>query len=192
MTETARSEGETERSVTLPVGVVIRRAPGVTRWAAESWRVTSVLPGAGPGHWREIARKDETVDYHAATAPLTLHRAETEAYLPALSNTPPLVWVILRMGDAGRPEVLTVTASAYEAQDYGDNGEDIVEPVPMPPGLAAWVDQFVRRHHSPEEFVKRKRRRHFEDQKEEGIGDARVRQAADVYRAPGSIRGGRS
>ena len=178
-----------EVSATLQVGVVLRRTPGVTRWAKWAWKVTDVLPGAGPGQWRELRREGDWVEYHAATAPLTLHRTETEAYIPALANTPPLVWVILRMGDDDRPHVLTVTASAYEAQDYGDNGEDIVEPVPMPEGLAKWVDDFVRRHHRDEEFVKRKRRKHFEDQSEDGVGDSRVRQTADVYRTPKSLKG---
>ncbi len=182
-------EAGTERSATLPLGVVVRRAPGVTRWAKWSWRVTAVLPGAGPGEWREISRDGDTIDYHAATAPLTLHRAETEAYIPALANTPPLVWVIFQTGEDDRPVVLTVTASAYEAQDYSDNGEDLVEAVPMPEGLAAWVNDFVKRHHVDEEFVKRKRRRYFEDRTEDGKGDARVRQTADVYRTPRSMKG---
>lgn len=184
-------ETVTERSASLPLGVVIRRAPGVTRWAKWSWRATSVLPGAVPADWVELRREGEAVEFHAATVDLTLHRSETEAYIPALANTPPLCWVVMR-SEAGspekRPEVLLVTASAYEAQDYADNGEDIVEAIPMPDGLAAWVDAFVKRHHVEEAFVKRKRKRHFEDLKEDGIGDARVRQAADVYRAPSSMK----
>ncbi len=187
MTENAT----TERSASLPLGVVVRRTPGVTRWAKWAWRVSSVLPGAGPADWIELRRDGDAVEYHSATKDLTLHRSETEAYIPALANDPPLCWVVMRTDeetDDGRPEVLLVTASAYEAQDYSDNGEDIVEAVPMPDGLAAWVDAFVQRHHIDEEFIKRKRKRHFEDLKEDGIGDARVRQTADVYRAPGSLR----
>ncbi|MDU8942055.1 DUF3305 domain-containing protein [Ovoidimarina sediminis] len=185
------SDRAPERSVSLPVGVVVRRAPGVTRWAKWSWRATAVLPGAASADWVELRREGDAVEYHAATADLTLHRSETEAYIPALANTPPLCWVIMRAdrdGGNDRPELLLVTVSAYEAQDYADNGEDIVEAIPMPDGLAAWVDDFVKRHHVDEEFVKRKRKRHFEDLKEDGIGDARVRQPADVYRAPSSIK----
>ncbi|WP_240758182.1 DUF3305 domain-containing protein [Palleronia sediminis] len=181
-----------ERTETLPVGVVLRRAPGVTRWAAHSWRAIAVLPGAGPGRWTELRREGEIVDYHAATVPLELFRAETESYLVALNGRPPSVYAILRKpgpGAAARPEVVKVTASAYEAQDYGDNGEDIVEPVPMPPGLEAWIGDFCRAHHKDEAFVKRRRQPH-EDRHDEGRGDARVRQPADVYRAPGMLRRG--
>jgi hypothetical protein len=176
--------------VSMPVGVVVRRAPGVTRWAAHSWLAVGLLPGAGPGHWKELRRDGEAVEFHAGTLDLSLYRAETEAYLVALNNTPPLVWAILRNGDDDRPEPVKVTASAYEAQDYSDNGDDIVEALPCPEGLAAWIQDFVQHHHVDEEFIKRRRRPHFQDLKEDGIGDARVRQVADVYRTPKSRKGG--
>ena len=184
------SEKTTAKTARMPVGVVLRRAPGVTRWARWVWTASAVLPGAGPGQWRELRRDGDSVEYHAGTVDMELHRTETEAYIPALANTPPLLWVILRpdAGPEGRPEILTVTASAYEAQDYGDNGEDLVEPLPMPEGVAAWVSMFVREHHTDEEFRKRKRRPYREDEPEDGIGDARVRQVADVYRTPGSMK----
>jgi len=180
-----------ERLVTMPIGVIVRQRPGATRWAKWAWQAVAVHPGAGPGHWTEIRRDGDVTDFHAATVPLELHRAETEGYLVALNGRPPAVYVILRPNPAapqGRPDVVKVTASAYEAQDFGDNGEDIVEPIELPEGLMAWIGDFCQRHHREEEFVKRKRRPHFEDRKDEGIGDARVRQTADVYRAPGSLR----
>lgn len=182
-----------ERMATLPVGVILRRSPGATRWAKWSWRAVGLIPGAGLGMWTELRREGDVVDYHAATVMLELHRAETEAYLVALNGHPPSVFAILRRAPRapeGRPDVLKLTASAYEAQDYADNGEDIVEPVPMPEGLEAWIGAFCERHHQEEEFVKRKRRPHFDDRRDDGIGDARIRQTADVYRAPGSIRRG--
>lgn len=181
------------KEATIPVGVVLRRTPGVTRWAKWAWTAQAVLPGAGPGNWQELRREGDAVEFHAATVPMSLYRAETEAYLVALNGKPPSVYVIMRKdedADDGRPYVVTVTASAYEAQDYTDNGEDIVEPVPMPPGLEAWIADFVEAHHVDEEFVKRKRRPHMVDMKEDGIGDARIRQTADVYRSPRSIKKG--
>lgn len=87
-----------------------------------------------------------------------------------------------------RPDVLTVTASAYEAQDYTDNGEDVVERVPMTEPLEAWIGEFVRQNHNEELFVKRKRRPHFAPGRQDGIGDVRISQPMDVYRAPGSRR----
>ncbi len=179
------------RHARLAVGVVLRRRPGVTRWASEAWSAVAVLPGAGAGNWRELRREGDVVDFHAATIDLDLHRAETEAYLTALNGIPPSVFVVMRR-DPGRPnarpELVTVTASAFEAQDYTDNGEDIVDRVPMPPGLEAWIGDFVKRHHREQAFIKRKRRPHMDARTEDGIGDPRVRQASDVYRSPRSIK----
>jgi hypothetical protein len=121
-----------------------------------------------------------------------VHRAETESYLVALSNDPPCVYVVLRASEdpeaAHDVEVFAVTASAFEAQDYLDTSEDIVEAVPMPPSLIAWLSDFVGRHHRQEKFVKRRRDRVEIEQVEEGRGDARVRQEADVYRSPAGRR----
>jgi hypothetical protein len=185
----------TERIARMPVGVIVRRTPGVTRWAKWIWRAVGVHPGAGPGRWTEIRREGDTTDFHAGSVTLELHRSLTEGYLVALNASPPSVYVVMRPNvgaSDGRPDLLLVTASAYEAQDYADNGEDIVEPVALPEGLAAWIGDFCRRHHQEETFVKRKRRPHVTEQVEDGIGDARVRQVADVYRAPSAIPKARS
>ena len=177
----------TDRSRTLPVGVVVRERPGVTRWARRHWQAVALILGAGPGAWQELRREGDVIDWHAATAPLTLWRTDTEAYLTALNGKPPSAYAILRRPEGSaadaRPDVLTVTASAYEAQDYADNGEDIVERLEMPPGLEAWVAEFVAEHHVEEPFVKRKRRR-WDAQGQGGRGDPRIRQTSDVYRAP--------
>lgn len=181
-----------EKSATIPLGVVIRRQPGVTRWAKWIWRPVAVLPGAGPADWRELRREGEAVEYHAATCPLTVWRTDTEAYRVALANDPPSVYVVLRPGEAGEREyhVFAVTASPFEAQDYADSGEELVEPVPMPPALVAWLTDFVERHHRETPFVKRRRDRVQVEAVEDGKGDPRVRQAADVYRSPASRRKG--
>ncbi len=167
----------------MQIGVVLRRTPGATRWASHAWRAVAVLPGAPPGGWKEIARNGDAIDYHAGTVPLVLHRAETEGYLVALNAKVPTVWAILRReaGGEARPSLVAVTASAHAAQDHTDNGEDIVEPIEMPEGLAGWVAEFVHRHHRDEVFVKRKRKPHMDGAPEPGP----IAAPSDVYRAPG-------
>ena len=81
-------------------------------------------------------------------------------------------------------DLVAVTASPYEAQDFCDTGEEIVEPVAIPAGLVAWMRDFVDRHHVEEEFHKRRRDRLRVDRVQDGIGDPRIRQTADVYRSP--------
>lgn len=183
------------REVSMPVGVVVRRQPGVTRWAKWVWRPVAVLPGAAPADWK-LLREEEggAAEFHAATVPLTLHRAVVEGYKVSLSMLPPAVFVVLRRDERpGAPMpwfVHGITASAYEAQDYIDPAEDIVEAVPMPPVLEAWVHAFTDAHFHEEPFVKRKRDRQRTDLREQGVGDARIRQAADVYRAPAALKPG--
>lgn len=158
----------------------------MTRWAKWSWKATGILPGAGPAVWKELRREGEVVEYHVGTLPLTLWSAETEAYVTALSEAQPCVYAVLRPTPAAaHPFSLdVVTASPYLAQDHADNGEDVVEKIPMTPGLEAWVRDFVETHHTEEQFVKRRRDRVRTDRQEDGRGDPRIRQMTDVYRAP--------
>ena len=108
-----------------------------------------------------MRRDGEAVEYHAGTVEMGLWRTDTEAYLVAMSNDPPSIYVVMREAeDPASPhdlELVGVTASPYEAQDYADTGEEIVEQVPAPEGLIAWIHEFVERHHVEEEFVKRRR-----------------------------------
>jgi hypothetical protein len=175
----------------MPLGVVLRRLPGVTRWAAYSWKAVAVLPGAAQANWQELRREGDAVEYHAATLTLDLHGAETEAYLHGLSAEVPSIYVVMREcagGDADPLDVILVTASPYEAQDYTDSGEEIVEKVPMPAGLMAWVQDFVTAFHQDEVFIKRKRDRKRTDLVQDGIGDPRIQSPADIYASPARQR----
>ncbi|WP_299954984.1 DUF3305 domain-containing protein [uncultured Roseobacter sp.] len=167
------------------LGVVLRRSPGVTAWSKWVWRATSVLPGAGDASWKVLRDEGGVTEYHASTHDIHLYVSDTEAYAHELQAQSPSVYVILREGeDDARMDVLTVTVSPYEAQDYSDSGEEQVERVAMPPAVLEWVTAFVDQHHREEPFVKRRRNKHRTDRKQAGIGDARISQATDVYRAP--------
>jgi uncharacterized protein DUF3305 len=184
-----RAAVTSERKRTMPVGVVVRRLPGVTKWQKWAWRPVSLLPGARAADWAVLRREGDAVEYHAATLDLELHRTDTEAYLTALSDKIPSVYVVMRPADEVENDipidVMLLTASAYEGQDYADSSEVMVEKVPMPAGLIAWIQEFVELHHQDEIFIKRKRDKKRVDLEEDGIGDARIRQMSDVYRAPG-------
>ena len=184
------------KEITMPMGIVIRKSPGVTRWAAWTWRAVAVLPGAPHASWQVLRREGGAVEYHAATIPLVLHHTQTEAYLQGLSAKTPSVYVVMRdsasANRTGIPlDIVLVTASPFEAQDYADTGEEIVEKVPMPGGLIAWVRDFVEAHHAHEAFKKRRRDTRTTGVAQDGIGDPRIPQLTDVYRAPVLARRGR-
>ena len=179
--------------VTIPMGVVLRRRPGVTRWAKWSWSAIGVLPQAGPGGFRVLREDGDVTDFHAATVPLELHRADVESYRISLMMTPPSLFVVLDKGlNAGNEHgvaVHAVTANADTAMNYQDSAEMIVEPVAMPETVMAYVREFCEAHRVETPFVKRRRDRIDIDTVEDGIGDARIRQATDVYRSPASLKG---
>ena len=176
----------------LPVGAVVRRTPGVTRWAREIWKPVAVLPGAPEAFWKVMVSDGDVVDYHAGTVTMELYRADVEAYLVSLNMTVPSVWVVLDRDESRQSPsgwfVSAITASAYEAQDALDSGESIVEPVPIPESMAAWIKEFVDLHYVEETFVKRQRKNAKVDLVEDGKGDPRIRQSADVFRAPTNIK----
>ncbi|MHA1190604.1 MAG: DUF3305 domain-containing protein, partial [Alphaproteobacteria bacterium] len=126
------------RSISVPVGVVLLRQPGKTRWVKWSWKAVAVMPGAPPTDWKVLRKDGDKTEFHAATMALELHRTDVEAYRVSLSMTPPSIFVILRDStDNSDPHdvvVHGVTASAFEAQDYLDSGEEVVEAVPIPEG----------------------------------------------------------
>jgi len=79
--------------------------------------------------------------------------------------------VILRKDEDGDSEhevkPFAVTVSPYEAQDYTDSGEEIVEGVPMPEGVIEWLDGFVAAHPAPAQFRKRRLRRKDESEQKD-------------------------
>ena len=152
----------------MPVGIVVERRDSSHPWQDHFWRPVAVIPGAPPldpaGAWKKLGEGEGWIHYHAGTLEMELYRTDTDAYLSCLSGDPPSVYVVLREDLDGDHEVVPfiATVSSYEAQDYLD-GEDVVEPVPMPEAIAAWVRAFVNTHHVDEPFKKRKRKR-YKDQ----------------------------
>ena len=180
------------RTISMPVGIVVAKHPGVTRWATEIWKPCGLLPGAEVAHWVELRTEDSATLYHARTMDLNLYRSDVEAYRVALSMDVPSAFVIMDEDEVGESpggwQVTDVTLSPYEAQDLLDSGFSLVEPVPIPPVIVSWAQQFVDQHFKEEPFKKRKRDRLDIEQVDDGIGDPRVSQVSDVFMSPASLR----
>jgi hypothetical protein len=142
------------------VGVIVERRPAKSRWADHVWRVAEVLDGqAGTQPFTRLtALADGTERYFAGNTALTLHRDETGAYRINLAGDR-VLYVVLRGDETGTHpyELHMVTASPHEACDYLDSGEELVEAVPMPQPIAAWLEAFCARHHKEQPFKKRQR-----------------------------------
>lgn len=152
----------TPDSLSIPVAVVAERRRGVTMWAEHVWRANAVLedaPDVAP--WTKLREDaDGSAIFFAGRAEVALHPTDTDNYKHNLEAEVPLVWVVLRPAETEAGFTLqAVTIDAGEAHVYAESGNDLLESLPMPPGLRAIATDFVARHHKERGFFKRKRDR---------------------------------
>lgn len=147
----------------ISLGVVIERRALESAWQDYAWRATAVLPDPGDGgRWRELYRGNGATQFLAGSLNLELFKGDTEGYRSNLSQPTPMVFVVLRPGETAEErevEPFRLTACPYEAMSYLESGEEIVEGVPMPADVIAWLQKFVAAHHVDEPFKKRKNKR---------------------------------
>lgn len=147
----------------MPLGLLVERRKIDHPWQEYAWHVYGVLPGArDDADWEQISSDEKSTIYLAKTMDVELYSRETEGYKNNLESGQPAVFVVLRPGeeeDENDVEPFLVTACPYEAADYLESGDEIVEAVPMPDGVRIWVENFVREHHVEQTFKKRKLRR---------------------------------
>lgn len=142
------------------LGIVLERCESRHPWQDHFWRAGALLPEGGPaGEWRLLGEGPGWRRFYAGALPLELYSGETAGYRENLLSHQPVVYVVLRRSE-GAHEIapLLVTVCPLEAQGYNDSGDDIVEALPMPPAVEAWVHRFVDLHHVEKPFVKRKRK----------------------------------
>ena len=181
-----------EKETEISVGVILRKSPSKSAWLKWEWQPVGLIPGSKTEEWKLLREEAGVFEYHAGSTILLLHRAEVEAYKVALSMTPASAFVVMERDELAAEDheykVHTVTVSAYEAQDYCDTDEYLVEPVPMPSSLQAWVENFVDNHFDEKPFVKRKRDKVNVDRTEDGKGDFRIAKTADVFSSPSTLK----
>jgi len=165
-----------DKELVLHLGVIVEKRAVDHPWLDESWKPVAVIDGtpeefAAYTPWQIVRTEEKATQYFAGAASIVLHRKETEAYQHNLMSKPPAVFVVLRDTD-DEPDnpapfaVAHVTVSPYEAQDFLDSGEDIIERVTMPERIMAVLTAFIEFHHQDEPFRKRKRDRvRVEDEK---------------------------
>ena len=159
-----------KRTATLPVGIVVERRDSSHPWQDHVWLPVAVVPGAPladpSGPWKKLREGAGWEQYLAGTLMVEIHRTDTEAYRDCLAADPPRIFVVLQEDLEGAHEVrpFLATVSTYEAQDYADAGENIVEGVAMPESMIAWLRAFVDDHHVEQPFRKRRLRRSKEDE----------------------------
>lgn len=143
----------------IPVGVLVERRPAASPWIDHVWSPAAVLPGAPEvAPWTIVSQSGEVTTFFAGAAAVDLFVSETGNYRDNLVSGAPMLWVALRATGVEPPwELLAVTADPAEGEGLTEAGNDLVEPVAMPPALRDAVEAFVVEHHVEREFYKRKR-----------------------------------
>lgn len=151
---------------TIHVGVVIAREDLDSKWEDHVWRPVGVLHGEPKlTAWQELKQGPGWAHFYGGSFTMELFRKETDAYKFNLDGKEPVIYVVLSEPDdldddddrVCPYDVHLVTASPYEAADYLDSGDQIIEPVAMPDSLFAAISAFVDENHVEEKFKKRKR-----------------------------------
>jgi hypothetical protein len=133
----------------IAVGVAIERRKAKSAWADFLWRPVSVFAGEPTAKpWTPIGGEGEVKLFYAGDAVIELHRTETTNYRENLTSGSPTLWVNLRP-----------TGSEPPYEPFTDAGSNLVEAVPMPPGISEIIGRFVAEHHVERPFVKRQRNR---------------------------------
>jgi len=154
-----------EKTQVLPVGIIVERRKIDHAWTDWSWKVIDIVVAPPPmADWTVLRSGEDWTWFHAATGIIELHAKEAEAYVFNMKSRKPAIYVVLSDDEDVEAEISMhvhlVTASPYEAQDYLDSGEDMVESMEMPPEVVAWIDEFIAEHYVEEPFIKRQRDKH--------------------------------
>jgi hypothetical protein len=155
------SQFEVPGTLRIPVAVLAERRPGVTRWAEWAWRAVEVLEQAPELPPWTLLREDAGRSlFFAGTAEVALYPTDTSNYRDNLAAAAPRIWVVLRpVAAAPGYELHAVTVDPGEAHVYAESGSDLLESMPLPPGLQAAMEAFCAQHHVERAFHKRRRDR---------------------------------
>lgn len=160
------------RTLNIPVAVLLRRRRLDNPWQDEEWHAHAVIMETGRETDGFAADKKETINaspwvsadiIRVPVDPLEIHAKEVEGCRVNLESVQPVLWVIIDPEEEGGPaspvQVQRVTASAYEAQEYLDAGDLVVDVVPMPDDIRTCLAAFIAAQPTPEPFKKRKNRK---------------------------------
>jgi len=146
--------------LSLPVGVLVERRPATSPWIDHVFTPAAALPGEAEAQpWSVVTQEGDVVTFFAGTATVALYVSETGNYRDNLASGEPKLWVVLRPTGVDPPyDLLAVTADPSEGEGFA-GGDDLVEPVPMPPSIYDAIADFVAEHHVERTFFKRARDR---------------------------------
>jgi hypothetical protein len=145
----------------ISVGVVVERRKAASPWIDFTWRPVTALPGVpAAAPWTQLSADGDVTTFYAGASNIALYRTDTAHYRDNLASGSPALWVALRPTGVEPPfDLVAVTADPSEGEAFTQNGDHLVDAVPMPEQVRALLEAFVAEHHVEQPFVKRKRDR---------------------------------
>lgn len=164
-------------TVRIPIGVVVERHRAKSSWLDAVYRPVSALPGVpATAAWTIIDDKADVTTFYAGETVVELYRTETALYQQNLASGTPSLWIVLRPVPRDLPfTLLLATADPSEGEALTGAGNDLVEPVAMPPSIIETVADFIARHPPDASFHKRERDRSVPHLREPGTGSLKDR-----------------
>lgn len=142
-----------ERTLCIPLGLIVERRRLENIWQRYAWRPSGVLLGTARLRTGTLLRGSaQTAYYYAGVGTLSLYPTDVSSYRVNLAQHPPRLYVVLSAREYVRddepPRLHLVTAAADEAQSYLDRDPGLVDGIAMPSPLrdliAAYVDEYDR------------------------------------------------
>jgi hypothetical protein len=145
----------------ISVGVVVERRKAASPWIDFTWRPVTALPGVpAAAPWTQLSAAGDVTTFYAGASNVAFYRTDTAHYRDNLASGSPALWVALRPTGVEPPfDLVAVTADPSEGEAFTQNGDHLVDAVPMPEQVRALLAAFVAEHHVEQPFVKRKRDR---------------------------------
>jgi hypothetical protein len=143
----------------ITVGVVVERRMIESPWADHVWAPYAVLPEAPDvAPWTSLGRDARGERFYLGAASFGLYPSDTGHLIDNFHDEGGRLWVSVRPTGLEPPlELVGVAADPAEGEGFLDGVGDIVEPLPMPPEIAARVLAFYKAHHVERPFIKRQR-----------------------------------
>ncbi|EOD77344.1 hypothetical protein D515_03937 [Grimontia indica] len=119
----------------------------VGRWKTKRWSIANL----------NLPRTEEECSGEQISLPLELFKDERTDYRFNLSSRDPHLFFIFEVEDDESLKPLKVTASQTNAASFMD-GDYLVQSVPMPLPVQAWMEAYIGRHGELLEVRKKKRK----------------------------------
>ena len=132
----------------LPVAVVMKRRPAVSRWSEPRWMPAALQAGLAGRDGAACLQIDADTCVVSGVS-LQLYPDENDGYFENWAAPEPKVFLLWRT-EQDCPVLVAASASYAEGTRMLDSG-DQADGIAMPADVHAWLGVYLRRHYVPPE-----------------------------------------